>query len=70
MTASETPTKLVRMLAAVEQDVKQAEMLANCTALNFEARQWAAEQFEYWQRAATRVEKMLRRRMSSRKRCH
>src|SRR5262245_19023304 len=55
MTALERQMKLYRILMAIDLEIKQAAMLADCQTLDFETRRWSAVQVDVWRRVRSRV---------------
>jgi len=59
MTPSERRTRLIRLLACIDQQIAEAEALVSDPALGAEERGYAEAQLSFRRRAVERVEAML-----------
>ncbi len=59
MTPAERRTRLLRLLAVVEQQIREAEVIASDESLNAKERRRAAVQLDFRRDSAKRIEEML-----------
>jgi hypothetical protein len=59
MTPSERHTRLIRLLAHIDQQIAEAESLASDASLDADERERAGAQLSFQRRAVERVEAML-----------
>jgi hypothetical protein len=61
MTPSQRRTEIIRLLARIDQDIREAESLLSSELLDPEERQAAGVCAEFYRRSAVRAERLLER---------
>ena len=61
MTPSQRRTEIIRLIAEIDQDIREAESLLSSELLDPEERQAAGVWAEFYRRAAVRAERLLER---------